>query len=181
MRGMKTTTTRPIDPWYLQQEKRIEQASREAAQARGERRRLFSPGHLYVVLFDSGVVKVGKTENVEARFKAHSMAGFVHATWASSYHLGTAATERDLITICTNFGTLHGGREYFTGIEVRHAVAYASLVVENNLQAAYLNTLVENDRKRREYVDRLIEAVDGDLSVTWQDAHHRAYGEDVAE
>jgi hypothetical protein len=36
---------------------------------------------------------------------------------------------------------------------------------------------VERDRKRREYVDRLIEAADGDLSVTWLDAHHRAFGE----
>ncbi len=31
----------------------------------------------------------------------------------------------------------------------------------------------ERDRKRREYLDRLIEAADGDLSMTWQDAHNR--------
>lgn len=31
----------------------------------------------------------------------------------------------------------------------------------------------ERDRKRREYLDRLIEAADGDLSMTWQDAHDR--------
>lgn len=37
----------------------------------------------------------------------------------------------------------------------------------------------KRDRERREYLDRLIEAVDGDLSVIWQDAHHRAFGEQV--
>ena len=39
---------------------------------------------------------------------------------------------------------------------------------------------VEHGRKRRTYLDGLIEAVDGDLSTTWQDAHRRAHGEDVA-
>jgi hypothetical protein len=39
---------------------------------------------------------------------------------------------------------------------------------------------VEHGRKRREYLETLIEAADGDLSVTWQAAHERAYGEDVA-
>lgn len=39
----------------------------------------------------------------------------------------------------------------------------------------------KRDEDRREYLDRLIEAADGDLSVTWQDAHVRAFGEDVVE
>lgn len=37
----------------------------------------------------------------------------------------------------------------------------------------------KRDEQRREYLDRLIEAVDGDLSATWQDAHERAFGEPV--
>lgn len=32
---------------------------------------------------------------------------------------------------------------------------------------------VTHGQKRREYLDRLTEAADGDLSVTWQDAHER--------
>lgn len=39
----------------------------------------------------------------------------------------------------------------------------------------------KRDQQRRDYLEALIEAVDGDLSVTWQYAHQRAYGEDVAE
>lgn len=38
----------------------------------------------------------------------------------------------------------------------------------------------KRDDERREYLDALIEAAGGDLSVMWQDAHQRAYGEDVA-
>lgn len=53
--------------------------------------------------------------------------------------------------------------------------------------AAYADEMAEltarfqkRDRERRAYLDALIEAAGGDLAVTWQDAHERAYGEDVA-
>ena len=36
----------------------------------------------------------------------------------------------------------------------------------------------ERDRQRREYLDALIEAVDGDLSATWQQANEALTGED---
>lgn len=35
------------------------------------------------------------------------------------------------------------------------------------------------DKERADYVATLVEAADGDLSVTWEDAHRRAFGEDV--
>lgn len=37
----------------------------------------------------------------------------------------------------------------------------------------------ERDRQRREYLNQLLDASGGDLSVMWQDAHRRAFGEDV--
>lgn len=46
--------------------------------------------------------------------------------------------------------------------------------------AELTSRFVERDRKRREYVDQLIEAVGGDLSVTWLDAHHRVFGEQAS-
>ena len=36
---------------------------------------------------------------------------------------------------------------------------------------------LEHDRKRRDYLDSLIEAADGDLSITWQEAQQRLDGE----
>jgi hypothetical protein len=38
----------------------------------------------------------------------------------------------------------------------------------------------KRDEERRAYLETLIEAADGDLSITWQIAHLRAFGEDVA-
>jgi hypothetical protein len=50
--------------------------------------------------------------------------------------------------------------------------------------AAEMSDLTERFRKRdaerRDYLDKLIEAAAGDLSTRWQDAHQRAYGEDVS-
>lgn len=37
----------------------------------------------------------------------------------------------------------------------------------------------ERDRKRQAYLDQLIEAADGDLSMTWQEAHDRLDPEDA--
>jgi len=36
------------------------------------------------------------------------------------------------------------------------------------------------DKDRADYLEQLVNAVDGDLSATWQDAHTAAFGEDVA-
>jgi len=37
----------------------------------------------------------------------------------------------------------------------------------------------KRDTERREYLDRLVDAADGDLSTTWQAAHVRAFGDEV--
>lgn len=43
------------------------------------------------------------------------------------------------------------------------------------------NRFAERDRKRWEYLARLIDAADGDLSMTWQEAHNRLPDADPAE
>lgn len=49
-------------------------------------------------------------------------------------------------------------------------------------QAALTARFAAHDEKRRAYLDALIEAADGDLDMTWQEAHDRLPGEDgVAE
>lgn len=45
--------------------------------------------------------------------------------------------------------------------------------------SAMTERFLKRDERRREYVDRLVEASGGDMSATWQDAHRRAFGEDV--
>jgi len=142
--------------WYGEQEKKIWDHVAESRRLRAERRRLFDPGHLYVAEFDSGVVKVGKADNAESRLAAHAKTGLVRSSWTSPRHLHCSKTERELIAFCNEYGTLHGGREYFRDISFEIARAYAFLVVQNALRADYLA--------------RLVSAVNGDMSKTWAEA-----------
>ena len=161
---MKTTfdTT-----WYVEQERRIAIATALDAGTRADR------GYVYVVEFTSGVVKVGKAANAKARIATHAAYARIHGgdvrrSWVSVKHRGYDDTERSLIAMCRQLGVQAFGKEYFRDVRFESACEYASEVIVN--------------RKRREYLDRLIEAVGGDLSVTWQAAHLAAFGtDDVTE
>lgn len=119
--------------WYVP-----ETAIARSAELRGDTARIMrelSPGHLYVVEFSSGVVKVGRTTKPEARLASHSLFAQVHGGdiaqyWVSSLHYRTADSERELIDFCLRFGRPVVGREYFRApyAEVR---ARASLIAAN--------------------------------------------------
>lgn len=128
---MKTAWT--PDPWYVEQERRIKEADSESARLRLEMRRTFDPGHLYVVEFAAGILKVGKSANPDRRLEQHAKAGFVQRTWVSAHHLGCSSTERQVLKYCASYGQLHGGREYFTGLEFCSVVIRALLVVDDAL------------------------------------------------
>jgi hypothetical protein len=138
-------------------EERIEERVAESRRLRSECTRLFHPGHLYVIEFDSGVVKVGRTGNPEARLKAHALTGLVRRSWSSRRHPHCDKTERQLIAFCNEHGTLYGGHEYFRHLPLDATRAYAALLAR--------------DAERRDYLDDLIAAADDDLSWTWQQAH----------
>lgn len=145
--------------WYVEQQGRIEEATNRAALLRRQLAERFDRGYLYVIEFDSGVIKVGKTANVESRLKSHAKTGLIRYAWASQAHLHCSKTERLLISYCGEHGQLHGGREYFRNLEHLDVCTYAGMVVK--------------DAIRRAYLDDLIEAADGDLDVTWAEAHAR--------
>jgi hypothetical protein len=155
--------------WYVEQERKIQDSATEARRLRAERRRLFDPGHLYVVAFDSGVVKVGKADNAASRLAAHAKTGLMRSSWVSARHPHCSKTERQLIAFCNKHGQLYGGREYFREIHMGAVCTYADIVVRNAL--------------RRVYLESLIEAADGDLGMTWQEAQDRlaATGDPVDE
>ncbi|TAK32303.1 MAG: GIY-YIG nuclease family protein [Myxococcaceae bacterium] len=112
-------------------------------------------GHLYVVEFISGVVKVGRSGRPDARIAQHAAlarvhGGGIHATWVSREHFASSTTERELIEFCARHGRLVAGREYF---EIAFSVARS--------RAA----LLASNRLGRD-----------DLSVTWLAAHERLTG-----
>jgi hypothetical protein len=95
-------------------------------------------------------------------------------------HRTDAERQRDharaLTDILGEQGTLFPLRDFEPNeTPLKVLAAYAEEMAELTARFA------ERDRQRRAYLDQLIEAADGDLSTTWQDAHQRAFGEDVAE
>lgn len=146
--------------WYAAQEGLIQAATvNDRAKRVGP-----SLGYLYVIEFASGVVKVGKAVNPRRRIATHATHARVHGgevrhSWVSERHAGFDVTERVLIEGCKQVGELAFGNEYFRSVDFGWANQYAGMVVLG--------------RKRRAYLDSLIEAADYDLSVAWQEAHDR--------
>jgi hypothetical protein len=116
-------------------EAKIQDHIAQSHRLRAQQRRQFDPGYLYVVEFDSGVVKVGKTVNAESRLAAHARAGLVRSSWASLHHLECSKTERQLVAFCTEHGTVHSGREYFRDLDFGLACACAERIVRDHLAA----------------------------------------------
>lgn len=96
-------------------------------------------GHIYVVEFSSGVVKVGRTAKPETRLANHSLFAQVHGgsitqSWVSGLHYCSADSERELIDFCLRFGPPVVGREYFR-VPFADARARASLLAANRFTA----------------------------------------------
>jgi hypothetical protein len=88
-------------------------------------------GHVYVVEFESGLVKVGHTGNPKNRLKSYAKDGSTYGnavarTWVSPPHFKSMRNETRLIKFCEERGVLAGGREYFTGVPFDEVQAYAA-------------------------------------------------------
>jgi hypothetical protein len=87
--------------------------------------------HIYVLGFESGIVKVGRTAAPDRRIGLHKHHGeaygnpLVH-TWLSGPHAGAIKNETALIGFCAKRARNSGGREYFTGIPFETVRDYAS-------------------------------------------------------
>lgn len=94
-------------------------------------------GHVYVIEFESGVVKVGRAVCPDSRLASHAGYAQVHGggirrTWISDRHEKHTETEAGLIALCKARGTTAFGREYFTGIAFETARDYATLLCEQS-------------------------------------------------
>lgn len=86
--------------------------------------------YLYVVEFNSGTVKVGRTRHPETRLKNHATTGRPHgitvvAQWVSQPHRLARANESELIRFCAErYRSLNGG-EFFAGACTNEIVRFA--------------------------------------------------------
>lgn len=116
--------------------------------------------------------KVGKSADPERRLATHAMMARVHGggvrqCWTSARHDDMGASERKLLEFCRHAGE-QVDREYFRGTDFS--------------EICHLGERLAADARRRAYLNELVAAADGDLSVTWREAHERLDdGTDVGE
>jgi hypothetical protein len=124
--------------WLFPETRAIAEAELAAENARSFAP--YAPGHIYVVEFTSGVVKVGKSTEPEKRISAHSKfaeihGGSIRTAWISRELVGFNGAERELIKLCSQISAPVFGREYFD-IPYRAAWLNASLVEANRMAVA---------------------------------------------
>jgi hypothetical protein len=158
MKRRYKTTTQFDTTWYVEMEKRIQAAPLARRVRPGD------AGSVYVIEFTSGMLKVGKSVDPTSRLAVHASRARVHGddvrrSWVSDEHPGHSESERRLIAFCKANGK-QISREYFGDLRFECARTLA--------------TRLATDARRRAYLDELIEAAGGDLSMTWQAAHDLA-------
>lgn len=78
-------------------------------------------GYVYVIAFDNGVVKVGRSQDVAHRVNQHEAMGrsfglAVTADWRSPQHDGWIENEQELKRLAHELGGVPNTDEYFTGV-----------------------------------------------------------------
>jgi len=85
---------------------------------------------VYIVQFNTGALKVGRTGDPAVRLKNYATHGRPHGIgvnghWISQPHLGAKRTEEALVEYCRTAGTTLNDGEFFAGIETHDLLEYA--------------------------------------------------------
>ena len=88
-------------------------------------------GHVYVLDFDNGTVKVGRTQNKQRRLKTHrsTARGFgmtVTDSWASPLHVEWCLNEETLMALAAKYGGTPVSPEYFSNADYAAIVSAAT-------------------------------------------------------
>lgn len=111
----------PSDGWYAQDDGGV---SVRFAPARADKNGYL--GYVYVLEFDTGVIKVGKAVDARQRLTSHrsnaeAMGRRVVAAWVSRAHGNYAENERVLIDACASRASKVIRAEYFAGVGIAEA------------------------------------------------------------
>ena len=90
---------------------------------------------LYVVLFSTGVIKVGKGKNAFKRVKAHITEASRFGVEVPKFFIerNPTITEEVLIEFCMQKGTLCNGAEYFKNLDYDNVVSFVKRKVERKV------------------------------------------------
>jgi len=100
-------------------------------------------GHIYVVGYDTGTIKVGYTANPTQRIRVLELAArqlgcSVDRTWVSSPHVNAHENEQHLLEFCSSSGSrVTGGRtgEFFNDLDFEAVVQHAERLPMEREQA----------------------------------------------
>lgn len=110
-------------------------------------------GHLYVIEFGDGTMKVGYSQNPRKRIEQHrhGAARFsieVARKWVSDCHLEYVENERELIGYARQRGDVASGAEYFRGCEFSDLVEFASSLPSTRLSKAEVTRREQEENER---------------------------------
>lgn len=128
-------------------------------------------GHIYLIEYQDGSVKVGYTANPRNRVASHwsdarKFGHQVARVWVSKAHANHITNEKEAIMICNEFGDQKSGKEYFSGEDLFDTV----LPHLENLEfmeggsenqdgiSAFVKAYVEETHKRMDVEDKLTAA-----------------------
>jgi hypothetical protein len=97
--------------------------------------------HVYVIEFDGGLIKVGRTSYPDQRIKTHesTVCNFTKKKivnkWISSKHGNAKENELKMISFCSSTGESTGSREWFKGVSFFDVVAFSeSLIFDKSME-----------------------------------------------
>ncbi|MGV9380022.1 GIY-YIG nuclease family protein [Nonomuraea sp. NPDC003707] len=101
---------------------------------------------LYVIAFDSGVLKVGRSADPVTRLRQHRSDARKHgymdiAEWFSPPYPKALQHERALLHLCHAEGTLREGREWFSGLDYDYVQRWAQVLSRQPERAARRKTV----------------------------------------
>ncbi|MET8278194.1 GIY-YIG nuclease family protein [Micromonospora sp. NPDC005174] len=102
-----------------------------------------SGGHVYILLFNNGTVKVGSTTNPSVRIRTHQVAAAnfglsLTRFWVSRSFVGHIEAETDVIAAAMQVCASVVGREWFQGVDYDALVERAPFLTYTNPGGAVL-------------------------------------------
>lgn len=124
-------------------------------------------GHVYVVEFSDGWVKVGMGRRPKGRISAHQsiskMRGAIMTrSCVSALLVDCKGAERELIEMCAKSGVSEHGNEWFSGVDFEELAG----AVACRFEAATDETLALDRKTKNEQGDRIVSAVRSSFEKT---------------
>lgn len=117
-------------------------------------------GYVYIIQFENGVTKVGKSKNPTSRMRSYSSYCGQAKTksvkeWVSPILENSNNEEQCLIKACLYFGKKAHGNEWFKGVDFEELVAHTKLFMEVASHEFLENEKIEDSKKINMVVDAL--------------------------